>query len=74
VEKMRHNRAQAGRTAYPASAGRYNETLCKILCHNFIVLIHEMREVGLTRYFGMLLKPSLKSLFYVTSAEVKSAA
>ncbi len=24
-----------------------NETLCKILCHNLVVLIHEMCELGI---------------------------
>ncbi len=24
-----------------------NETLCKVLCHNLVVLIHEMHELGI---------------------------
>jgi hypothetical protein len=28
-----------------------NETLCKILCHNFVVLIHEMCELGIDPVF-----------------------
>jgi transposase len=28
-----------------------NETLCKVLCHNLVVLIHEMHELGLTPVF-----------------------
>jgi len=24
-----------------------NETLCKLLCHNLVVLIHEMHELGI---------------------------
>jgi hypothetical protein len=29
-----------------------NEALCKILCHNVVVLIHEMFELGIeNRYF-----------------------
>lgn len=28
-----------------------NETLCKILCHNLVVLIHEMYELGITPVF-----------------------
>ena len=28
-----------------------NETLCKILCHNLVVLIHEMHELGITPSF-----------------------
>jgi hypothetical protein len=24
-----------------------NETLCKLLCHNLVVLIHEMYELGI---------------------------
>ena len=28
-----------------------NETLCKILCHNLVVLIHEMCELGLDPVF-----------------------
>ncbi|HET9407673.1 MAG TPA: transposase [Candidatus Sulfotelmatobacter sp.] len=29
-----------------------NETLCKILCHNLVVLIHEMHELGITPEFS----------------------
>jgi len=29
-----------------------NETLCKILCHNLVVLIHEMSELGIDPMFG----------------------
>ncbi len=29
-----------------------NETLCKILCHNLVVLIHEMYELGIDPTFG----------------------
>jgi hypothetical protein len=29
-----------------------NETLCKILCHNLVVLIHEMYELGIAPVFG----------------------
>ena len=28
-----------------------NETLCKILCHNLVVLIHEMYELGIDPEF-----------------------
>jgi hypothetical protein len=28
-----------------------NETLCKILCHNLVVIIHEMRELGIEPVF-----------------------
>jgi hypothetical protein len=28
-----------------------NETLCKILCHNLVVLIHEIHELGLEPVF-----------------------
>jgi transposase len=28
-----------------------NETLCKILCHNLVVLIHEMHELGIDPIF-----------------------
>jgi hypothetical protein len=28
-----------------------NETLCKILCHNLVVLIHEMYELGINPVF-----------------------
>jgi len=28
-----------------------NETLCKILCHNVVVLIHEMCELGIDPVF-----------------------
>jgi hypothetical protein len=28
-----------------------NETLCKILCHNLVVLIHEMHELGIDPVF-----------------------
>jgi hypothetical protein len=29
-----------------------NETLCKILCHNLVVLIHETYELGIDPTFG----------------------
>jgi hypothetical protein len=28
-----------------------NETLCKILCHNLVVVIHEMCELGIEPIF-----------------------
>jgi hypothetical protein len=28
-----------------------NETLCKVLCHNLVVLIHETRELGIDTTF-----------------------
>ena len=28
-----------------------NETLCKVLCHNLVVLIHEMHELGIEATF-----------------------
>ena len=28
-----------------------NETLCKVLCHNLVVLIHEMYELGIDPVF-----------------------
>jgi len=28
-----------------------NETLCKVLCHNIVVLIHEMHELGIEPTF-----------------------
>jgi hypothetical protein len=28
-----------------------NETLCKFLCHNLVVLIHEMHELGIDPEF-----------------------
>jgi len=28
-----------------------NETLCKVLCHNLVVLIHEMHELGIETTF-----------------------
>jgi len=34
-------------------AAMKNETLCKILCHNLVVLIHEMHELGIDPEFGM---------------------
>jgi hypothetical protein len=32
-------------------AAMKNETLCKILCHNLVVLIHEMHELGIDPEF-----------------------
>ncbi len=29
-----------------------NETLCKVLCHNLVVLIHEMHELGIEPVFN----------------------
>ena len=34
-----------------------NETLCKVLCHNLVVLIHEMYELGIDPVFWN--KPSV---------------
>ena len=31
-----------------------NETLCKVLCHNLVVLIHETRELGIDVNFGAI--------------------
>jgi hypothetical protein len=28
-----------------------NEVLCKVLCHNLVVVIHEMAELGITPEF-----------------------
>ena len=28
-----------------------NEVLCKVLCHNIVVVIHEMHELGITAEF-----------------------
>src|SRR5207249_5528839 len=30
-----------------------NEALCKILCHNLVVLIHEIHELGINPVFGL---------------------
>jgi hypothetical protein len=30
-----------------------NETLCKVLCHNLVVLIHEIQELGIDVNFFM---------------------
>ena len=32
--------------------GQINEVLCKVLCHNLVVVIHEMHELGITPTFG----------------------
>jgi hypothetical protein len=29
-----------------------NEALCKVLCHNLVVLLHEVHELGIDRLFG----------------------
>ena len=34
-----------------------NETLCKVLCHNLVVLIHEMHELGIEAVFWKSLTP-----------------
>lgn len=31
-----------------------NEVLCKVLCHNIVVLIHEMRELGIDPLAGAI--------------------
>jgi Transposase DDE domain/SWIM zinc finger len=36
-----------------------NETLCKIICHNIVVLIHEMHELGIEPNFWNVEKNSL---------------
>jgi transposase len=33
------------------AAAQVNETLCKILCHNLVVLIHEIYELGIEPEF-----------------------
>jgi hypothetical protein len=40
-----------GRSKGWASPPMVNETLCKILCHNLVVLIHEMCELGIDPVF-----------------------
>jgi hypothetical protein len=45
-----------------------NETLCKVLCHNLVVLIHEMYELGIDPVFcnqkiSLASGPSLYSAF-----------
>ena len=35
-----------------ADIAMVNETLCKVLCHNLVVLIHEMYELGIDPTFG----------------------
>lgn len=32
--------------------GQVNEVLCKVLCHNIVVLIHEIHELGIEPTFG----------------------
>ena len=39
-------------------AALVNETLCKALCHNLVVLIHEMYELGIEPMFWNVSKPS----------------
>lgn len=34
-----------------------NETLCKVLCHNLVVLIHEMHELGIEPVFWQTVNP-----------------
>ena len=34
-----------------ADVAMVNETLCKILCHNLVVLIHEIHELGIEPVF-----------------------
>jgi hypothetical protein len=34
-----------------ADVAMVNETLCKVLCHNLVVLIHEMYELGIDPVF-----------------------
>jgi len=34
-----------------ADVAMINETLCKVLCHNIVVLIHEMHELGIEPTF-----------------------
>jgi transposase len=48
-----------------------NETLCKILCHNLVVLIHEMYELGIEPVFWEKLaaqKPATLPINAVTNA------
>jgi hypothetical protein len=38
-----------------------NETLCKVLCHNLVVLIHERSELGIAR---ILVRPKFLGYKY----------
>jgi hypothetical protein len=39
-----------------------NESLCKILCHNLVVLIHEMHELGIEPVFWQSATARVSSL------------
>ena len=45
MSSQRHSMALARKTA------ANNEVLCKIICHNILVLIHEMYELGIEPEF-----------------------
>jgi len=40
-----------GRLRSRTDAAMKNETMCKTLCHNLVVLIHEMHELGIDPVF-----------------------
>jgi len=39
------------RSGSKADISMVSETLCKVLCHNIVVLIHEMYELGMDPMF-----------------------
>ena len=39
-----------------------NEALCKFLCHNLVVLIHEMHELGIDPTFTLPISPKPSKL------------
>ena len=48
------NPARPGAPGSKTDVAMVNETLCKILCHNLVVLIHEMYELGIDPAFSSL--------------------
>ena len=39
-----------------SAVAQFNEVLCKVLCHNIVVLVHEMFEQGVSPEFEPLTK------------------
>ena len=48
---INEKKPRVGRPAPKTDIAMVNETLCKILCHNTVVLIHEMCELGIDPVF-----------------------
>ena len=45
-------------------SAQVNEVLCKIICHNICVVIHEMFELGIKPNFNFSIKSQESTMMY----------